>query len=338
MNKQSILLKSISCKGIKSSNLFQSPSLYAAVSLSATSQSHKTPVDAANGENPEWDCRMRFDLPSDGQDLFLEFELTAQGLLGDRIVGTARVPISDLFNGGSRGHVSYQVRWPDGKSNGTIELWYELEGSKPPRDMPFDFNFSAEPSAPPPADFSYKPPVELGSVYPPTLPGTVSVDSQPVNPVPVCFPPMPGLATYNTGEPDRINGTPSGTEFMPYPPPPSSGLYPPVDSGFGSMAPCYLPPEIHNPPMDPAVSGSMYYPPPGAPYPPVHHAEGGSYPPPGTHYPPAEGWSYPPSGTQYPPAFRSDCCDGGCRNGEEPVVAYPAGNGYYPPPPRYPYL
>ncbi|KAJ1685615.1 hypothetical protein LUZ63_017005 [Rhynchospora breviuscula] len=326
MNKQSIFLKSISCKGIKSSNLFQSPSLYVAVSLSTTSQRHKTPVDTANGENPEWDCRMRFHLPasppSDGRDLFLEFDLTAKGFLGDRIVGTARVPVSDLINGGSRGHVSYQVRWPDGKSNGTIQLWYELEGSKFPREMPF--NFSAEPSAPPAADFSssYKPPIELGSVYPPTLPGTASVNSQPVNPVPVCYPPMPGLATYNSGEPDRINWTPAGTEFMPYPPPPSSGLYPPVDSCFGSMAPCYPPPEIHNPPMDLAVSGSVYYPPPGAPYPPVHHVEGRSYPPPGT---------------QYPPAFRSDCCDNRCRKLEEPVVAYPAGNGYYPPPPRYPY-
>ncbi|KAJ3701540.1 hypothetical protein LUZ61_005245 [Rhynchospora tenuis] len=324
MNKQSILLKSVSCKGIKSSNFLQSPSISAAVSLSTTSQRHKTPVDTANGENPEWDCRMRFDLPaspSDGQDLFLEFELTAQGLLGGT-VGTARVPISDLINGGSRGNVSYQVRWPDGKPNGTIRLWYELEGSKLPRDMPY--NFFAEPSAPPPppADFSYKP-SEPGSGYPPIVSGTASLNSQPVNPVPVCYPPMPGLTTYNSGEPGRINGTPAGTEFMPYPPPPTSGLYPPVSSGFGSMAPCYPPPRNHNPPMDPAVSGSPYYPPAGTLYPPVHHAESGSA-------------YYPPPGTQYPPAFRSDCCDSECR--EEPVMAYPASNGYYPPPPRYPYM
>lgn len=343
MNKRSIYLKSVSCKGIKSPVPFQTPSVYATVSLSTTSQRHQTPVDTANGENPEWECPMLFDLatlPSDAQDLFLEFNLMAGvPLLGNRLVGTAHVPVSDLIDGGSRGHVGYQVLWPDGKPNGTIQLWYQMEGSQLPQDMTYS---SSEPSASasPAADFSYKPTVEPGQVYPVTVPVTV-----PFNTGPVCYPPMPGLVPYNSEphnpgsvEPGRVYGTPAGTEYMLYPPP-NSGQYPPPNMGFGSLVPCYPPPpQSNNPLMNQAVSVPTYYRPPG------NYGESGSmyYPPPGTRYPPANhgesGSTYYPSpGTTYPPVVGSDCCDIKYREAQEPVVAYPVGNGYYPPPPKYPY-
>jgi hypothetical protein len=291
-------------------------------------------------------------------------------VLGNRLVGTARVPVSDLVAGGSSGHVGYQVLWPDGKPNGTIQLWYRMEGSELPQDTAYS---SPQSSAPLAADFPYKPPVEPSPVYPETIPGTVPFSSQLVSSGPVCYPPMPGLSAYNSkpcsglyppppnsglgdpgqasgrptgteympylpppssglypppadlgfGDTGRVSGTPTGMEYMPYPPPPSSGLYPPPpDSGFGSLVPSYPPPRIQDSLMDQNPGTSTYYPPLGTHYPPVNHGEGGS--------------TYPP-GTRHPPAMGSECCDSKYRDPREPVVAYPVGNGYYPPPPRYPY-
>ncbi|KAJ0988709.1 hypothetical protein J5N97_007065 [Dioscorea zingiberensis] len=208
--RRTLKLKSISCKGLKFFNLFQKPSIYAAVSLTNPSdrdplQRHETPVDRDCGENPEWDHPIRFTLDRDRQkDLILRFDLTHQGglLLGDRIVGEVIVPVANLAEAipGVVRHVSYQVRSPDGKPNGVLSFAYKI------RDPEAAISFWAPP-----------PPMPSSYYYPP-----------PPAPVWAPPPPMPSTATdpalYYPAYP------PEGGGYYPPPPPPGPvhvGYYPP---------------------------------------------------------------------------------------------------------------
>jgi hypothetical protein len=92
-----ITISSISCRGVRAFVPFQKPPLYAAVSLGGRRE--KTSPDADGGENPDWDdAAFAFDLDGDGrQQLVVEFEVKAQvPLLGNKLVGTASVPVADL--------------------------------------------------------------------------------------------------------------------------------------------------------------------------------------------------------------------------------------------------
>ncbi|KAI0491429.1 hypothetical protein KFK09_025689 [Dendrobium nobile] len=279
MDRGSIVLKSISCRGVQSFNLFQKPSTYAVVSIAAGNdgrrkqkRKQKTSADHEGGENPEWDQTIQFDFDdSDFKDLFLEFAIMAQGnllLFGDKLVGKSRVPITDLSVGHPSDafrHVSYQVRSPEGKPNGVLSFSYslnlpEMEIRLPP---PLDHGI---PSAPPTVDYTPPPAQPTKSLYPPIpLP-----EAEPED----CFchynqPPPPDPPKYYYPLP---------------PPPPASGYYPAFDRAVSSPVlsrDAYL--------SVPVTANAGYYSPPTASIPPPMPAFGTYHPSSGPSY------TYPPS-------------------------------------------
>lgn len=140
MSSNSVDIKLISCNNLKSFNFFQKPSVYAVACIGTgdrrgkaeRSQVQKTPTDRYGGRNPEWNHEMSFDLdqiPSTQRNLlFLEFDLLCDRILGDRLLGQVRVPLSDLIEGAdlSIRFVRYQVRTSDGKSNGILNFSYKV--------------------------------------------------------------------------------------------------------------------------------------------------------------------------------------------------------------------
>ncbi|XP_020581324.1 leucine-rich repeat extensin-like protein 3 isoform X1 [Phalaenopsis equestris] len=194
MDRRSIVLKSISCRGVKSFNLFQKPSTYAIISISAgkdarlkrKQQKQKTSADHEGGENPEWDQTIRLELnDTDFQDTFLEFAIMAQGNLvvfGDKLIGKSRVPLSDLTLGHPSDvvrHVSYQIRSPEGKPNGILSFSYSwslpetVTRTPPPLAPGIPSALPIEDDSPPlapPIDDCNPPPVPHGNILYPPLP------------------------------------------------------------------------------------------------------------------------------------------------------------------------
>ncbi|KAK8938941.1 hypothetical protein KSP39_PZI011382 [Platanthera zijinensis] len=290
MDTRSILLTSISCKGVKYFALFQKPSVYAVVSIAGgddpKKQKHKTSPDHEGGENPEWDqAAMLFDLEhADFKELFLEFRIMAKGnLLGDKLIGKSRALISDLVEGNPSGvvrHVSYQVGSSDGKPNGVLSFSYKLNLPEMEIRLPVA---PLDPMIPsPPLKDYYPPPPATESLYPP-LP---LLEDSPVD-----------YFYYRNqrSPPDPIR------YYTPPPPPPQHSVgyyYPPSEravyipvsardagylSGTGSVS-----------------SNREYYPPPPAELPPPPMPASGTY--------------YPPSATGYahPPYPQDSCCYCNC--------------------------
>ncbi|XP_077251585.1 protein SRC2-like [Tasmannia lanceolata] len=139
MDLNSIELKVMSCKGLKSCNFFQKLSAYVSAGIGTgdrdkknRKQKQKTPVNRDGGANPEWNHDMKFDfddqISSSSDQLFLEFDLLCDGILSDKTVGEVKVPISDLVaesNGAVR-FVSYEIRSSDGKANGVLNFSYKV--------------------------------------------------------------------------------------------------------------------------------------------------------------------------------------------------------------------
>ncbi|XP_062183090.1 leucine-rich repeat extensin-like protein 5 [Phragmites australis] len=296
-----ITIRSISCRGVRSFVPFQKPPLYAAVSLGGRRE--ETPPDPNGGENPDWDgAVLAFDIDGDGQAQLLQIEVKAQvPFLGNKLVGTAGVPVAGLAAGGRGGdgaslrHVSYQVSAPDGKPNGTLSFAYAISGA-------------------------------AGGVRPQPQIYPVPDGAQPEqNPSLFCAPPP--SAAYPA--PATANFAPHSGGYPLPPPPVSASLYPPLQDLFPSNS--YPSPPPHPMRTNPhfAAPNSSSYPPPAAPvttYPPAPAsctacpAPPAQYitsypPPPPTNYPPP-----PPSGYP-PPAF----------NLAPPTSTYPP-----PPPSGYP--
>ncbi|KAL6654753.1 hypothetical protein ACP70R_008218 [Stipagrostis hirtigluma subsp. patula] len=305
-----ITISSISCRGVRAFVPFQKPPLYAAVSLGGRRE--KTPADPDGGENPDWDgVVVAFDIDGDDgeqqpEEQLVLFQVKAQvPLLGNKLVGTAGVPVADLAAGGGGGgaalrHVSYQVSAPDGRPNGTLSFAYAVSGG-------------------------------AGGVGPQLKPELCPVPdgARPEQgPSFSCAPPPPPTSAPYPA-PATANIAPYGGG---YPPPASASLYPPLQDLLAPSS--YPPPPPHpvtaNPPF-PAPNSCSYpapapapvtaYPPPPAsstayPAPPAQYIT--SYPPPTTNYPP------PPLG--YPPP---------ASNLDPPTSTYrpPPPNNYPPPPP-----
>ncbi|XP_075659654.1 protein SRC2-like [Castanea sativa] len=148
MDVTSIELKVISCKDLKSFNLFRKLSAYAVVSLinddevkKNQEQQHlqrqKTPVDRVGDGNPEWNHVIHFDLKHISHrdhcnHFLLKFELRSEGIVfGNKTIGQVQVPLKDLideFNGAVR-FISYQVRTCDSnKPTGVLNFSYKING------------------------------------------------------------------------------------------------------------------------------------------------------------------------------------------------------------------
>ncbi|RZS07391.1 hypothetical protein BHM03_00038222 [Ensete ventricosum] len=218
--------------------------LSAAVFLTSTdadrprrTQRLQTTVDRDGGENPEWDQPMRFDV--DGDDLILEFELKDHGglLPGDKIVGRASVPVTDLAAErlpGAFGRVSYRVLAPDGKPNGVLSFAYRIDGR-------------GANIAPPPPDFLPSAPV-LGYMPPP---------DPPAIPPPLVYCSPPG--SHSMYPPPVPTATGPSPMYPPLPLEPAWSMHPPPPPSESIWSPCAPPP--------PGANRSMYPPPPPRPEP-----------------------------------------------------------------------
>lgn len=84
----------------------------------------RTRVDTEGGSNSTWNEKMVMDLPAHAN--FVTVEVHCKVSSGDRVIGTARIPVSD-FSGGSTPEgflhfLSYRLRDDKGLRNGIVNL------------------------------------------------------------------------------------------------------------------------------------------------------------------------------------------------------------------------
>ncbi|KAL4379680.1 hypothetical protein GQ457_02G038980 [Hibiscus cannabinus] len=185
----------ISAKDLKDVNLVTKMDVYAAVSIIGDYCSvQRTPVDRGSGSTPEWNCTVKFTVDEAAvrrNGVSLVFRLKSERVLGDKEIGTVKVPVKELLddvngNGNVQRNVSYAVRLPNGKVKGVLNFGYKfgdkfdaqppVTAEKPAMACPPPATKNPEPSSgsmekpamayPPPAT-SYPPPP--GACPPPSL-------------------------------------------------------------------------------------------------------------------------------------------------------------------------
>ncbi|XP_004493111.1 protein SRC2 homolog [Cicer arietinum] len=254
MESRFIELKLISCKDIRAFNFFQKLTLYAQVSISTNDptkqltdeqkQRQRTPTHRdtdEDGSNPEWNHQTRFDLGflsnhSDITDFFLFFEFRHDGvILGDKILGECRVPLSDLIQDvdGVARFVNYEIRSGDGKPNGIFNFSYRLNGIGTPSSQILDGRIYGYPVLTPEDCAPVQYPVseiEKPCCYP-MAPPCCSVQEGPFY-TPVS-PPAPPYGSYVSTGGYNYYYPPPQPSVYPYPPPPPhvEQVYPPIGPG-----------------------------------------------------------------------------------------------------------
>ncbi|XP_061370563.1 protein SRC2-like [Gastrolobium bilobum] len=209
MEYRTLELNIISAKDLKDVNLFSKMDAYAVVYLSGDTlhpQSATTHVHKDGGTNPTWNFTVKFSVNESlvhQNRLSLEVKLMSdRTLAGDTVIGTVHVPLKELLDnpgdGNSFRQVSYQVRKPSGKTQGSFN---------------FSYKFGEQVAAP--ATKSAVKKQEPVMAYPP--PGAAAAGSSSV-PYGASYPPPPPQYAAGHG----------------YPPPPQAyGGYPQAQSGYG---------------------------------------------------------------------------------------------------------
>ncbi|KAL7120092.1 hypothetical protein ACP275_02G101900 [Erythranthe tilingii] len=179
MEYRSLKINVISADGIKDVKLFSKMDVYAQVSIAGYPQSmKKTFVDKNSGTTPKWNHRMEFIVDEPyltKPGLSLLFQLKAESTFGsDKEIGSATIPIHDLFNPDSTQEdrqVEYQLHTPSGKSKGSLKFSYQF-GEKFKQEVEAKRHvddpvtaYPAAPYAPPPGYPNPPPPVGYGA-YP----------------------------------------------------------------------------------------------------------------------------------------------------------------------------
>ncbi|EYU20982.1 hypothetical protein MIMGU_mgv1a011603mg [Erythranthe guttata] len=135
MEYRPLKINVISADGIKDVKLFSKMDVYAQVSIAGYPQSmKKTFVDKNSGTTPKWNHRMEFIVDEPyltKPGLSLLFQLKAESTFGsDKEIGSATIPIHDLFNPDSTTQedrqVEYQLHTPSGKSKGSLKFSYQF--------------------------------------------------------------------------------------------------------------------------------------------------------------------------------------------------------------------
>ncbi|CAN8259099.1 unnamed protein product [Cochlearia groenlandica] len=318
-----------SAKDLENVNIITKMDVYAVVSINGeNSQDHKekTAVDRTGESELIWNHAVKFSvnqrLAREGR-LILVVKLVCDRIFGGKDIGEVQVPVCELlnsspsFNGNGNGQgmrfVTYQVRTPYGKSQGSLTFSYRFStpSFKPnpvysnPIDVKPDFS-STTTNYNPPSEVGFHPPPPPSIVYPPS--------PQPQ----ICSQP-PYTHQYDSPYPENpvtsYTPSPSGSNIYP---PPSHDTYPPQN-------PNVYPPQNSNiyPPPNPSVDPSQH---PNS-YPPQHP---NSYPPQHPNsYPPQHPNSYPPQPSNslhgYAPPYPNN------QHGYPPPLPSP-GYGYgYPP-------
>ena len=228
MAHRTLELNLISAKGLKNVNLIDKMDVYAVVSLKGNSLKHKekikTHVDKDCGKDPTWNFPVKFTIDESlakNNNLNLKFKIKCERILGDKELGQVNVPVKDLLDspgeGGSMKFVSYQVKKPSGKPEGTLNFSYKF-GDKVTEPVKPEKSKGDQPVAAYPAHMaagSSSAPYGAPGPYPPPQPAGYG------------YPPPPVAAAYG-GYPHQAPPPPG----YGYPPPPPGYGYPPP-GGYG---------------------------------------------------------------------------------------------------------
>lgn len=244
----------ISAKGLKNVNLIDKMDVYAVVSLKGDSskQKLKSPVHKDCGKNPNWNFPVKFTVDESlakNNKLNIKFKITCERILGDKELGEVNVPVKELLDspgdGGSMKFVSFQVRKPSGKPEGTLDFSYkfgdkvsEPVGKNKGDDHHHHQPVTAYPAAHMAAGSSSSDPYGGPGAYPPPPQGAGYGYPQP---------PPHAVAGYGgyppQGPPPPGYGYPPPPPGYAYPPPPPGYAYPPPPPGAYGYPPVQQPPK-----------------------------------------------------------------------------------------------
>ncbi|XVE82130.1 hypothetical protein DITRI_Ditri15bG0122200 [Diplodiscus trichospermus] len=231
-----------SAKGLKNVNLIDKMDVYAVITLKGDSSKHKqktkTHVDKDCGKDPTWNFPVKFTIDetlAKNNNLNIKFKIKCERILGDKELGQVIVPVKELLDspaeGGSMKFVSYQVRKPSGRPEGTLSFSYRFgdkvsEPVKSEKSKGGDQPVTAYPAPAHMAAGSSSAPYGGPGLYPP-----------PPQPAGYGYPPPPPpVAAAYGGYPHQA------------PPPPGYG-YPPPPAGYGYPPPGgYGYPPVQQPP------------------------------------------------------------------------------------------
>uniref|UniRef100_A0A803NQJ5 C2 domain-containing protein n=1 Tax=Cannabis sativa TaxID=3483 RepID=A0A803NQJ5_CANSA len=135
MQYRGVEITIISAKDLKRVKHLTKMDVYVVVSLSGGPEmEQKTPVDKASGPNPNWNYPMNFNIDEEEAHkgrLALKFEVKCHRRLhSDKDIGEVNVPVKELLDNGGDGkfikYVTYQLRKPNGKHRGQLNLSYKF--------------------------------------------------------------------------------------------------------------------------------------------------------------------------------------------------------------------
>lgn len=252
MNKITLNVKVMSCKGLKAFNFFQKLLVYALVSLQISNdakeeeevqQKHRTQRDEEGDGDPEWNQEMQFDVDEDlyrnhSDRLLIHFEFRHEGIMfGDKVIGEVRVPLKDLIqdafsSDGVARFVSYEVRSTDGKPNGVLNFSYGLFNPIPKLQshLPCTTSYSYSSSTSSNSNVSVTGyPTSPRVQYPSLEEVEVELQQQ----VPQSWPTQYHYPPPPPPPPPHVVG---GAYFYPLPPPPQVHYWPPQDTWSSSSS------------------------------------------------------------------------------------------------------
>ncbi|KAG7582193.1 C2 domain [Arabidopsis suecica] len=256
-----------SAKDLENVNLITKMDVYAVVWItgddSQKNHKEKTPIDRTGESEPTWNHTVKFSvdqrLAHEGR-LTLVVKLVCDRIFGDKDLGEVQVPVLELLHGssspsingngqGKMRFVTYQVKTPFGKGQGSLTFSYrfdtpsfkpDLPASSPPvysnpMDIPSDYSSTTTNYPPPSSEESFYP--LLSSIgYPPSSPPQdYSAPPYPYpNPNPYQYDshyPEQPATVYPPASPSASNIYPppyystSPTHHQSYPPPPGHSYH-----------------------------------------------------------------------------------------------------------------
>ncbi|GLT90240.1 hypothetical protein SLE2022_081830 [Rubroshorea leprosula] len=120
-----------SAKDLKHVNFFSKMNVYAVATINGDPQTkQQTPVDKNCGRNPNWQYTMIFPVGEaaanhNGRNLVIRL-VSSRRRFGDKVIGEVVVPMKE-FLGCKEKDFAYEVRLPNGKLKGTLNLRSRIE-------------------------------------------------------------------------------------------------------------------------------------------------------------------------------------------------------------------
>ncbi|KAL1220164.1 SRC2-like protein [Cardamine amara subsp. amara] len=231
-----------SAKDLENVNLITKMDVYAVVSIngddSQKNHKEKTPIDRTGESEPTWNHAVKFSvnqrLAREGR-LTLVVKLVCDRIFGDKDLGEVQVPILELlcsspsFNGNGNGQgtmrfVTYQVRIPSGKGQGSLTFSYRFDSPSFKPELPVSSPFNPNPiNTPGDLPSTTYPPSSESGLYPSLASIGYPPSSQPLG---YSAPPYRYDSPYPE-QPVTCYPPPSPSNSNLYPPPPHHQYPPP---------------------------------------------------------------------------------------------------------------